>query len=108
MLLDEVRYYSTEKLIAIGICTIVSFIGIQILAKKSSQETSGEKAEANRTDSEPDQDEKVDPSWESCQIVFKTENLDEETIELFKQLYDALVFEDKAKIVFGLGTSNHV
>ena len=39
VLLDEYRFYSTWKLVTICICSIVSFIGIQILAKKSSQES---------------------------------------------------------------------
>ena len=84
----------------------MSFIGIQILAKKSSQENTRENTSANRIDSEQNQDEKVDPIRESCHMVFKIENLDEMTLELLKQLYDALVLEDKAKL--GLDSNNHL
>lgn len=41
ILLDEWNYYSTGKLITICICSIVSFIGIQILAKKSNLDARG-------------------------------------------------------------------
>ena len=37
MLLDEHKLYSTVELIFICICSVISFIGIQILAKKSGQ-----------------------------------------------------------------------
>ena len=84
----------------------MSFIGIQILAKKSSQENTRENSSANRIDSEQNQNEKVDRIREACHMVFKIENLDEMTLELLKQLYDALVLEDKAKL--GLDSNNHL
>ena len=84
----------------------MSFIGIQILAKKSSQENTRENTSANRIDSEQNQNEKVDRIREACHMVFKIESLDEMTLELLKQLYDALVLEDKAKL--GLDSNNHL
>jgi hypothetical protein len=37
VLLDEYSYYTTNTLIGIIICSLISFIGIQILAKKSNK-----------------------------------------------------------------------
>jgi len=35
VLLDEYSYYSTAELIGVIVCSVISFIGIQILTKKS-------------------------------------------------------------------------
>lgn len=74
ILLDEVQYYSTAKLIVIIISSLVAFIGIQILAKKSSQLVASSDNEIS-----PESTIKVINMG-----MFNTDGLPEDAIELLK------------------------
>ena len=89
ILLDEIKYYTTGRAIAIVFCSLVAFVGIQILAKKSNIEAPSDKAVSAHHENRVSVDSAGSNEEPAGLSIFNTSELDADLIDVLRNLYES-------------------